>query len=742
MDMHSPDQIKVVKRNGHKKDYDRSRIENAVKAAFTNLYNGNITEDMYSSISGIAQGVENILLGKKARNIPVENIQDIVEGQIMASGYVDAARQFVLYRHEKQKSRNLRTAPDSSALADYIFTSKYARWIPELERRETWDEMVDRVEGMHIRRFPELKDRIKKAFGYVRRKRGLPAGRHMQFGGQAVEANHTRGYNCSGTTAGSLENFHRAMFALLSGCGIGVDLTYEQVEKLPAVASEIDETSVKHFTIPDTIEGWQEAVYEVVKSYIQGYLVEFNYSLIRPKGRRLKTSGGRAPGHVPLRKALEHCREVFNNALGRKLKPIEVFDIYCYLADAVVSGGVRRSAAIFTFSPDDGEMMNSKTGTWNKDNPQRQNANISVKMVRSEINKPPYKRVISRMREYGEPGFVFMDNPDYIVNPCGEAGFYPYTDDGEPGLSFCNLTTINGSVMRSEKEFVNACWAMGLIGTLQAAYTDFPSLGSSTEEIVRRDSLLGVSITGMMDNPDICLDPDILEAGAEEVLRVNKEVAEQIGINPAKRVTCIKPEGTASLLLGGVSAGIHPQYARRFFKRVTANHYETPYQHFRTYNPHACEQSVMNSNDDKITFCIQVPDKSLVSEDLTPVGFLTEVLKVQRHWVDAGARVKEGEPHHAVSNTVLLDEDEWEEASDFVWEYRDEFKGVTFMQRNIGSYAQLPNEAVETEEQELKWRYLVENYKPVDYTEMREESDVTSHIANLECSGKGCVLKS
>lgn len=739
--VHKVEDLTIIKRSGIKVPYEQSKIQKAVESAFIKVYNGDMNKDKYDAVIDISLKVENILRGRRAKKTEVETIQDIVSNQIMASGYPEAAREYVLFRHEKQKLRNMRMNSDAEALADFIAVSKYSRYREDLQRRETWEEAVKRVRDMHICRFPHIKEDITKAFEHVINKRVLCAGRHMQFGGKAIEKHNSRGFNCSGTVMDSFDKFSKIMYLLLSGTGVGLDVSFEWIEQLSELAPAIDETDVKHFTIPDTIQGWADAVQELMNSYQRGYLVEFNYSQIRPKGSPLVTSGGVAPGHVPLRKTLDNVRSVLNNALGRKLKPVECFDIFGHIANAVLSGGIRRAAGIILFSPDDGEMMNSKTSEHIADNPQRGRANISVKLIRDEINRAQLRRIISRIKDRGEPGFFLADNRKIVVNPCGEACLVPFTDKGDSGFSFCNLTSVNGAVMRSEREFKAAARSATIIGTLQASYTDVPYLGPETEEIIKRDALLGVSITGMFDNPDICFDYDIQKRVAQYVLDVNKEFAEKIGINPAKRACLIKPEGTGSKLLGSVSTGICPRTARRIFNRITCNRDESPYQHFHKYNPHMCETSIYNPNrDDIITFCIQGPDKAVTWEDTTAVEVLDKVRNTQNAWVKYGTRPGSECPH-AVSNTILVKDDEWDDIEAYVWKYRYDLTGATFFPKDTTKYPQAPLERVDNEEDELKWRHIIEKYKPVDYMEMKESEDRTILNQTMECDGAGCVLK-
>ena len=507
--------IMVKKRDCATVEYDKSKIYLAIEKAVKSTPNigDEVPQHLITIVQDITAKLDNIVRGYERRGIEevdVEQIQDIVEQQLMGAGLYDVARAYILYREEHKKARNRRLRPDASAIQDYMLASRYARYLPVKNRRETFAEAVGRVRDMHIRMFPSAEEDIRWAFDRVLEKRCLPSMRSLQFGGPAIEKNHARMYNCTFGICDRLEFFREGLFLLLCGTGVGFSVEFEHVEKLPALTAVIDEGDVVHFTIPDTIEGWADAMQELMKSYIDGYLVEFNYSRIRrPRGSKLSTSGGRAPGHVPLRRALERCRNILDGALGRKLKPIECYDLMMHTADAVIAGGVRRSATICLFSPDDGEMMNAKRGNWFQENPQRGRSNNSVKLIRNETSKAQFLRIFQKQKEWGEPGFYFSNDLSHGCNPCCEIGLNPHlkvidangNETIESGWQFCNLTEINGARLLSEEDFRLAVRAATIIGTLQAGYSSFPYLGDVTEKLCRREALLGVSITGMMDSP-------------------------------------------------------------------------------------------------------------------------------------------------------------------------------------------------------------------------------------------------
>ena len=746
--------MQVIKRDGSQVEYNESKVALAVIRAA-----GDDTEYTATKARLIAQSITLMLDGDGS--ITVEGIQDLVESKLIDEHMNDVAKTYIIYRHERNKSREERHEADNSAIQDYVFTSRYSRYLDTEARRETFDESVDRVRDMHLKKYCYRGEKdfaeedylpifqtIAKAFSYVKEKRCLPSMRSMQFGGKAIEVNHGRMYNCAFGICDRLDFFHEGMFLLLCGTGVGLSVEFEHTSKLPVMTDKIDETSVVHHHVPDTLEGWADAVKALVQSYLTGDLIEFNYSAIRPRGERLKTSGGTAPGHVPLRRAIENARKILDRTLGRKIKSIEAYDIFMHLADAVIAGGVRRSATICLFSPDDDEMMSAKTGNWFEENPQRGRSNNSAKLIRGEATQPQFERLFNKQKEWGEPGFYFADHINHGANPCVEIGLNPVLEheDGtsETGWQFCNLTEINGAMLKSREDFRKATWAATIIGTLQAGYTDFPYLGNVTEELCKKEALLGVSITGMMDNPHIALDPELQKEMAKYALEVNKEFAELIGINEAARVTCVKPAGSTSLLLGTAS-GIHPRHARRYFRRIQANKADNVYKYFNSKNPHMCEESVWSANrtDDVITFCVQSDDKAITKAEVGAIDLLKYVLSTQQNWVENG---NGNEKHnkglrHNVSNTISVKDNEWDSVMNFIWEHKEHFTGISMLPASGDKmYAQAPHEELVGEEDEVKWNTLNETYRKVVYTNMQENKDNTTLQAEIACAGGACEL--
>jgi len=604
----------VVKRDARIVPWDDGRILRAVA-----LFEGAKDETPEEVLSYVRTKLEH----QSPKRVGVEHIQDLVEAALMDLGEHDHARHYISYRRKRQETRAVRGHPDPLAISDYIHLTKYGRYQPDLGRRELWDETCDRLMAMHVERFPDHADKIVDAFeSWVKPKMVLPSARSLQFGGKALSANHARMYNCAFTFADRLRVFQELFFLLLSGCGCGFSVQRRHVKKLPKV-QPVHRRSVFLFKVEDDIVGWADALGCLIESYMgdeqwtESY-VEFDYSDIRVEGATLKMSGGKAPGHVPLKIMLEKVRILLDNAAGRKLKPIEVHDIMCEISVAVLAGGIRRSAMISLFDPDDPEMLQAKTGEWWKDNPQRAMANNSAVFSRVDGDIDQFHIVFEMNKEFGEPGFLFLSG-DYGCNPCAEIGLNPVcVVTGRTGWGFCNLTEINGNAMDSVARFHEACRVAAFLGTLQASYTDFPYLGEVSQNIAKREALIGVGITGLLDNRMFSNTPDgkeILSRGAEEVKSSNRFWANLIGIRPAARCTTVKPSGTLSLLLGGVGSGVHPHHARRYFRRITANPVEVPFLHFKAQNPYMCEEKP--NGDWAVTFPMEARSDPSAGRHLT-----------------------------------------------------------------------------------------------------------------------------
>ncbi len=746
----------VIKRNGTKVEFDQNKIITVLNRVLDGGEFDPSPDDIFDIINDVISAIEE----SKKEEITTTEINDFVEQSLMRMGFFDEAKSFILYREQNKAIASMSANMDE--MSEYIFTSRYSRYIPRRRRRETWNEAVDRCKDMHIKKYPQISKDIAWAFEQVRKKRVLPSMRSMQFGGAPIEEKNSRLYNCTYSVADRMSFFKDTMYLLLTGCGVGFSVEFQNVNRIPTLTVPNRE-EVKYINVDDSIEGWADAIQELMQSYVEGYIVEFNYKRIRKSGSKIR-SGGKSPGHVPLRRSIERCRVILDTVVKRdcRLKPIEAYDIVMHIADAVISGGVRRSATICLFSPDDNEMLDAKTGNWFEENPQRGRSNNSVKFIREETSREQFSRIFNKQKEFGEPGFYFAGDLKHGTNPCAEIGLNPFLPKGylvnegetfpgtlngeyaeQSGFQMCNLTTINGEKLKTMKDFEIAVKAATIIGTCQAGYTTFPYLGEVSEELCRRESLLGVSITGIMDSPDVTLVPENLQKMASLAVRTNKKFAKKIGIPQAARVTCVKPEGSSSLLLGTAS-GIHPRHAKRYFRRIQATRSDPVYQHFLVNNPHACEESVWSTNgiDDIITFCVEAPASAITKDDVGALEMLTIVKLVQENWVLPGTARPNSSPglYHNVSNTISVKEDEWDAVADYIFRNKEFFTGISMLADNGKMYQQAPHEQISSGDDELAWSHLIESYQRVDYTSLNEDDDNTQLKEIVVCSGGKCDI--
>lgn len=579
-------------------------------------------------------------------------------------------------------------------MSDAKFYESYSRFNDEENRYETWDEAVARVMDMHSKYYEDKLDILAPFISEVKQayseKRVLGAQRALQFGGDQILKHQMKMYNCTSSYADRAEFFGEIFYILLCGAGAGFSVQQHHVIKLPKIANR--KKQAKTHVVRDEIEGWAEAVDVLLSSYFvgggkhpeyEGRKVFFDLSQIREKGSFI-SGGFKAPGPEGLRLALDKIELLLQQLLlvegVDQLRPIHVYDIVMFLADAVLSGGVRRSATICLFSLEDEEMIKAKTGDWCIKHPHRARSNNSAVIVRNEITQEQFAKVFDSIKQFGEPGFVFVESKEHTTNPCVEIGMYPQID-GKSGWQGCNLTEINGGMCDSEENFYKACRAAAILGTLQAGYTDFKFLSDTTKKIFDREALLGCSITGWMNNPDILFDEKILKKGAKLILMVNKQVAKIIGINPAARGTCVKPSGNASVILKTAS-GIHQEHAPIWLRHVIMNKDSEVAQLIAKTNPAMVEESrgSISGTDYMIAFPIVSPEGSIFKKDLTGVQFLEKVKLVQQNWVEYGtdeSLCADKGLRHNVSNTVTVDN--WDEVEKYVFDNRQSFAGISFM---------------------------------------------------------------
>jgi ribonucleoside-diphosphate reductase alpha chain len=608
-------------------------------------------------------------------------------------------------------------------LQNYTFVSKYARWIEDKNRRETWKEAVERVKNMMLTMYADknMSEDIVWAYDMMYKKKVLGSQRGLQFGGDPILKRHAKIYNCTSSYCDRLRFFQECFWLLLCGSGTGFSVQKHHVAKLPNLEHNPPEDKGTVYVVEDSIEGWADALGVLLSSYFSKPVEEFkqyknchilfDYSEIRPQGSSLSSGVGKAPGFEPLQKGLEKIRVLLDRCIAngqKKLKPIDAYDIVMHSSDAVLSGGVRRSASLALFSADDEEMAKAKTGNWYLENPQRARSNNSALLLKDDTTLDQFKALMESVKEFGEPGFIWSDSTEMTFNPCVEVGMWPVDEEtGKSGWQGCNLSTINCSSLEDENDFYERCKAAAIIGTLQAGFTKLDYLGEISCKIFEREALLGVSLTGIMEKHDLVLSEKVLKTGAKIAVETNEEISEKIGINQAARVTCLKPEGTSSSMLG-TSSGIHPHHAKRYIRHVQANVLEAPYQHFKKYNPQACEKSSWSANntDEVVKFPIEVPDGSKTKNQLPAVEMLAVVKDAQRNWVYAGKNKNlctQEYLSHNVSNTVTVKPDEWEDVTKYIYNNRKYFAGISLIpQSGDKDYPQAPFTTVYTSREIVK----------------------------------------
>lgn len=612
-------------------------------------------------------------------------------------------------------------------LSDITVHMKYARYMPELNRRETWEELVTRNMSMHIKNYPQLKSDILDAYTYVFDKKVLPSMRSLQFAGKPIQVSPNRLYNCSYLPVDDIEAFNEIMFLLLSGCGVGYSVQQHHIKDLPVITKPYMKRS-KRFVIGDSIEGWSDAVKVLIKSYLGGKKaskINFDYTCIRPKGARLVTSGGKAPGPQPLKECLIKVEGILQSKEdGDALTSLEIHDIVCHIADAVLAGGIRRAALISLFTASDNEMIGCKSGHWWETNPQRGRANNSAVLMRHKVTKEFFMDLWKRVElsGAGEPGIYLNNDKDWGTNPCCEIALRPF--------QFCNLCEVNVSDIEDQEDFNNRVKAAAFIGTLQAAYTDFHYLREIWRETTEKDALIGVSMTGI--GSAAVLQMDMKEA-ANIVTKENARVAKILGIKASARCTTVKPAGTTSLVLG-TSSGIHAWHNDYYVRRMRVGKNEAIYKYLSKSHPELIEDEYFRPHD---TAVISVPQKAPAKSILrteSPFDTLERVKRVAQEWIKPGHR--RGSNTHNVSATISLKEDEWEKAGEWMWSNRDYYNGLSVLPYDGGTYTQAPFEDI-TED---KYKEMSKVLSDVDLTKVTETDDNTDLSGELACAGGNCEV--
>ena len=625
------------------------------------------------------------------------------------------------------------------ALSKITVFSKYAKFIPSKNRRETWDEIVNRYEDMMIAKYPLLSAAIVETAKMIREKKVLPSMRALQFAGPAAEVNNARIYNCCYLPIDSLHSFSESMFLLLGGTGVGYSVQRHHVAELPAITKP---GKARTYLIEDSIMGWADAVKVLMKAYLEGgFMPKFDFRAIREKGATLVTAGGKAPGPEPLKLCLAHVQAMLDRKQeGEKLSSLECHDILCHIANSVLAGGIRRSAMISLFDHDDEEMITCKYGNWWETNEQRGRANNSAVLQRGEVNEEEFMALWKRVEASGsgEPGLYWTNNKDWGTNPCCEIALRPY--------QFCNLCEVNVSDITDQEDLNARVAAAAFFGTLQAGFFNFHYLRPIWAKTTQKDALLGIGMTGIGSGEILKYD---LEIAADVAKNVNSMISEKIGTNEAARINCIKPSGTTSLVLGTAS-GIHAWHNDFYLRTMRFNKNEDIAQYLMTNHPELCEDDVLRPTD---TVCVRIPVKAPEGSILrteTAIDTLERVKHFSDKWIKPGHI--NGDNTHNVSATISIDSnrtydtilpnkgagtyDEWEVVGEWMWLNRESYNGLSVLPYWGGTYQQAPFEDISEEE----YNKRIVTLKELDLTNVTEANDNVEFGQVAACAGGACEV--
>jgi ribonucleoside-diphosphate reductase alpha chain len=608
-------------------------------------------------------------------------------------------------------------------LSDLIIYMKYARYVPSLQRRELWSEICDRYSTMLIDRYPVLQDEIKKNMQFVLDKKVLPSMRAMQFAGPAIERNNSRIYNCAYMPVDDIRAFSEAMFLLLGGTGVGFSVQVEHVETLPPITRA---EKKRRFLVGDSLEGWADCVKVLLKGYfgVSDYLPEFDYSDIRPKGARLVTAGGKAPGPEPLKICIAHLSAILDRKSNdEKLSPLECHDMMCHIANAVLAGGIRRSAMISLFSYHDEEMLTCKFGNWWELNEQRGRANNSVVLPRDSTTKEQFFNLWKKIElsGSGEPGFYFTNNTDWGTNPCCEIALQPF--------QFCNLCEVNVSDVENQNDLNERAAAAAFFGTLQAGFTNFHYLREVWKTTTEREALIGVGMTGIASGSVLKLD---LKEAADVVKKVNLNVSSRIKIEFAARCTTIKPSGTSSIVLG-TSSGIHAWHNDYYLRRVRIGKNEALYEYLINNHPELIEDDLLNPQQAIVRIPQKAPEGSILRNE-SALALLDRIKKFNTEWVLNGYR--NGSNANNVSATISIKDGDWEKVGEWMWENKASYNGLSVLPFDNGNYKQAPFEDISKE----SFESLETSLRDLDLSKIFETDDVTELHAEAACAGGACAI--
>jgi ribonucleoside-diphosphate reductase alpha chain len=733
----------IVKRDGRVVSFDIARIESAMRRCFASF--GRVPQ---TPVEELARRVGNIVAAKSGGEAPtVEGVQDIVEMVLQAAGEFEAAKRYILYRAEQAKKREVRPIPERvrtafeesknyfpTALQQFQFFDKYARFNYELGRRETWIETVDRTVDFLYElagsRLPsETYNRIRRS---ILEMQAMPSMRLLAMAGPAARRNNVTLYNCSYQPVESIDSFVEALIISMSGCGVGFSVESRYVENFPRIKRQTG-AAPDLFTVEDSAEGWADALRYGLERWFDGGDAHFDLSLLRSAGAPLHTKGGRASGPEPLRFMLEFVRSRILARQGSFLRPLDAHDMMCAVGNAAVSGGVRRTAMISLFDYDDDEMRLCKSGDFERDNSQRWNANNSAVWPRGGLTQPDFIKQFVEMveSERGEPGIfnreaaiemkpIRRQSAEFGTNPCGEIVLRPW--------QFCNLTAAvarHSDTFDSLREKVEVAT---IIGSIQSMATHFPGLRPMWKQNCEEERLLGVDITGQMDSP-IAQDADAKARLKDIAIEVNRQTAQALGINHSASITCVKPSGNSSQLLN-CSSGLHARWAPYYVRNVRVASHSPLFKVLRDAGvPMDPEngQTPENANTWVIHFPVKAPETAITRGDRSAVEQCEYWLQNKLHWTE-----------HNPSCTITYRPDEVIDLMKWVWEHREQIGGLSFLPSFDAHYAQMPYVEITKDEYEK----LTAAFPEIDFSKVYryEEEDLTTAAQELACSSGACEL--
>jgi ribonucleoside-diphosphate reductase alpha chain len=753
----------IMKRDGTIVPFDFEKIVAAIWKGMSSINEGSPEE---AKIVANQVYAELLRVKRKFKNfIPdVEGVQDIVEAELMRADYIKVAKHYVLYREERSKLRaqgfeipeRIRKLAEESkkyfknALGEFVYYRSYSRWIDEENRRETYIETVDRYMAFMKE---NLGDKLKETeYRDIRdailNQQAMPSMRLFQFSGKAARATHVCAYNCSYIAPESFQDLAEIMYVSMCGTGAGWSVESRNVEKFPQIAMQSGETVEKH-VVPDTKEGWADALVLGMNTWASGKDIEFDLSQLRPEGARLKTMGGKSSGPAPLQRLLSFTRQIMLLRQGRRLRPIDLHDIICMIGECVVSGGVRRSAMISLSDLDDQEIRDAKKGAFYMTNPHRMLANNSAIYINKPTNEEFLKEwmalIESRSGERGifNRGSLAQTLPERRIKSLKEIkGYFDVTGNhiiGPMGTNpcgeiilrskqFCNLSEIVARAEDTEATLLKKVRIATIIGTYQSTLTNFPYLSKQWKENCEKERLLGVSITGQWDSP-VVRKPEVLRKLRAEAIKVNKEYAKRFGIGESMAITCTKPSGTLSQVVD-CSSGMHPRHSKYFIRRIRISATDSLFKMLKDqgvpYHPEVGQNSE-TANTYVLEFPVKAPANSVFKDDMTALEQLEYWKNVKLNWTE-----------HNPSITISVGNNEWIEVANWVYKNWEIVGGLSFLPREDHVYKLAPYEAID----EKKFKELAKKLEHIDYSKIisYEKMNETDLKKELACVGGVCEI--